>query len=78
MQPTAPLKYASIAFTVLWVGWMVWWSGIQDLANVIILSVCGAVAGYLWYRAMRWSFRWMKLLPRNHVDQGTGAGPSAP
>jgi len=76
MKPTMPLKYCSIAFSVLWVGWMVWWSGIYQPANIIILSVCGAVAGYLWYHAMRWSFRWMKLLPRDGVDPG--AGHSAP
>jgi hypothetical protein len=76
MKPTMPLKYCSIAFAVLWVGWMVWWSGIYQPANIIILSVCGAIAGYLWYRAMRWSFQWMKLLPRDGADPG--AGHSAP
>ena len=40
-------------FAVLWSGWMLWWSGSFEPANIIILSVCGAVAGYLWYRAMR-------------------------
>ena len=72
MKPTMPLKYCSIAFSVLWVGWMIWWSGIYQPANIIILSVCGAVAGYLWYHAMRWSFRWMKLLPRDGADPGAG------
>jgi hypothetical protein len=76
MKPTMPLKYCSIAFAVLWVGWMVWWSGIYQPANIIILSVCGAIAGYLWYRAMRWSLQWMKLLPRDGADPG--AGHSAP
>ena len=70
MKPTVPLKYCSIAFTVLWASWMIWWSGIYHPVNVIILSICGAVAGYLWYRAMRWSFRRMKLLPPEAVDPG--------
>ena len=70
MKPTVPLKYCSIAFTVLWVSWMIWWSGIYHPANIIILSICGAVAGYLWYYAMRWSFRRMKLLPPEGVDSG--------
>jgi hypothetical protein len=69
MRPTIPLKYCAIAFTVLWCGWMVWWSGIYAPANIMILAVCGAVAGYLWYRVMRWSFQWMKLLPRDGADQ---------
>jgi hypothetical protein len=76
MKPTMPLKYCAIAFAVLWVGWMVWWSGIYQPANIVILSVCGAAAGYFWYRAMRWSFQWMKLLPRDGADNG--AGHSAP
>ena len=80
MKPTIPLKYCSIAFAVLWVGWMLWWSGTFTLPNIVILSVCGAAVGYFWYRAMRWSFRWMKLLPQNHSDPGAdpGAGHSAP
>jgi len=46
MKPTVPMKLCSIAFAVLWVSWMVWWSGIYQPANIIILSVGGAAAGY--------------------------------
>ena len=45
-------------------------------ANVVILALCAAAAGYFWYRVMRWSFQWMKLLPRDGAD--SGAGHSAP
>ena len=73
MKPTiSSLKLSAIAFTVLWSGWMLWWGGTYELANLVILSVSGAVAGYFWYRAMRWSFRRMNLLPRDGVDAGTG------
>jgi hypothetical protein len=65
MTPTTPLKLCAIAFTVLWSGWMLWWSGSYDPANVIILAICGSIAGYLWYLAMRWWFRRISLLPRN-------------
>jgi hypothetical protein len=68
MKPTTPLKLSAIAFTVLWCGWMLWWSGTYDRASVIILAICGAVAGYLWYLAMRWWFRRISLLPRNTGD----------
>ena len=37
MKPTVPLKYCSIAFAVLWGGWMLWWSGTFTLANAVIL-----------------------------------------
>ena len=40
---------------------MLWWSGSLERANVIILTICGAAAGYAWYRAMRWQFRRMRL-----------------
>ena len=73
MKPTVPLKYCSIAFAVLWVGSMVWWNEIHQPATIVILSVCGAVAGYFWYLGMRWSFRrwaWCSLtarLPARHA-----------
>ena len=70
MTPTTPLKLSAIAFTVLWSGWMLWSSGSYEPANIIILAVCGSVAGYLWYRIMRWCFRRMHLLPDNGIDPG--------
>ena len=60
----ASLKWGSIAFTVLWTGWMIWWSGDFHAANVIILAICGSVAGYLWYRLMCRQFRRMGMLSR--------------
>ena len=65
MNPITRLKLGSVLFTVLWTGGMVWWSGAYDPANVIILSLCGAVAGYFWYRAMRWQFRLTGMLSRD-------------
>ena len=54
MYPTARLKLSAVVFTVLWVVWMVWWSGSFDRVNVMMLTICGGVAGYAWYRVMRW------------------------
>jgi hypothetical protein len=56
---------SSIAFAVLWTGWMLWWSGSPDRVNVIMLAICGVVVGYAWYRAMRWQFRRRGMLPPN-------------
>ncbi|MGB8605997.1 hypothetical protein [Bradyrhizobium sp.] len=61
MDPATRLKLSAVVFTVLWTGWMLWWSGSLERANVIILTICGAAAGYAWYRAMRWQFRRMRL-----------------
>ena len=63
MNSVARLKLSAVAFTVLWTGWMIWWSGIYDAPNMIILTICGSVAGYAWYRAMRWQFRRKGMLP---------------
>ena len=41
-NPVTSLKWSSIAFAVLWTGWMVWWSGDFAPANIIILTICGA------------------------------------
>jgi len=65
MTPATRLKWSTVIFTVLWTGWMLWWSGSFDRANVIILAICGAVVGYAWYRAMRWHFQRSGMLPRN-------------
>ena len=63
MNPATSLKWSAVAFTVLWTGWMLWWSGIYDAANIIILPICGGIAGYGWYRIMRWQFRRRGMLP---------------
>jgi hypothetical protein len=71
MSSATSLKYSAVVFTVLWTGWMLWWSGSFAWANVIILTVSGIVAGYLWYRAMRWYFQRRGLLPRNQHPAGS-------
>lgn len=65
-NPVNALKWGSIAFAVLWSGWMIWWSGEFDAANIIILTICGVLAGYLWYRLMGWQFRRMGMLAREN------------
>ena len=35
---------------------MLGWSGEYQPANIIILVICGTIAGYLWYLGMRWGF----------------------
>ena len=64
MNPVTPLKLSSIAFALLWTVWMVWWSGEFAVANIVILTACGAMAGWLWFLAMRWYFRRTGLLPK--------------
>ena len=73
MNPTSRLKWSSVAFTVLWTGWMIWWSGDFHAANIIILTICGAIAGYFWFCAMRWQFRRKGMLPRQD-SPGSTAG----
>jgi hypothetical protein len=64
------LKLGAVIFAILWTAWMVCWSGFDDGANVIILSLCGAAAGYGWYHAMRWQFRRTGLLPQDAQRAG--------
>lgn len=66
MDQAKRLKRAAVAFSIFWTGGMVWWSGELHAANIVILSVCGAIGGYLWYLAMQWMF--MHL----NKDRGTG------
>jgi hypothetical protein len=73
INPSTPLKLGAITFAVLWTLAMLWWSGSLDRVNVALLTICGAVAGYLWYVAMRWLFRRARLF----AGEG-GAGSAMP
>jgi hypothetical protein len=48
-----PLPAASVLFAVLWTAGMLWWNAPLDVAETVILVVAGAIAGLLWYFAMR-------------------------
>ncbi len=54
MKPSAHLKLGSVFFAAFWIVAMLRWSGSLEPANVIITTICGAAAGYGWYRLMRW------------------------
>jgi hypothetical protein len=71
MKPTTPLKLSAIAFAVFWTGWMIWSSGSFERVNAVILSIGGALAGYLWYLGMRWWFRRIGLLPHSENPPGS-------
>jgi hypothetical protein len=71
VDPTSQLKWSSVAFTVLWTAGMIWWSGDFAAANIIILTICGAIAGYLWYRAMCWQFRRVGMLSHEGSSRPT-------
>jgi hypothetical protein len=72
MKPATPLKLCSIAFAVLWTGGMLWSSGVIDRANFIILSICGALAGWAWYYAMCWVLQLIQPTPSNDHPVNSG------
>jgi len=72
MDQARRLKLSAVAFTIFWVGGMLWWSGEVHPASIVILSVCGALAGYFWFRAMRWWFQRVRLLTHDGIDSGAG------
>ena len=41
MDQAKRLKPGAIAFTIFWIGAMLWWSGEHHLANIIILTISG-------------------------------------
>jgi hypothetical protein len=47
---------------------MIWWSGSLAPADIIILSICGAAFGYVWYVAMRFALAHMRRSPRAGDD----------
>jgi hypothetical protein len=58
------LKLGAVVFAVLWTLWMLSWIGSLDRVDTVVLSICGAAAGYAWYLAMRRQFRRRSLSPR--------------
>lgn len=68
-RPLLPLRAGAVTLTVLWTAWML--CGSYSSINVVILTLLGTVVGYLWYRAMRWQFERMGMLPRK--DDSSGA-----
>jgi hypothetical protein len=72
MQPTTRLKLASIAFSVLWTCWMVWSTDSFDWAGIVILTVCGILAGVGCYIAMSFAFRLMRPLPTGGKSRARG------
>ncbi|KGT81436.1 hypothetical protein MA20_01410 [Bradyrhizobium japonicum] len=75
-RPLIPLKAGAVTFTVLWTAWMMWWSGSYSSVNLVILTLLGTLVGYFWYRAMRWQFERMGMLPRK--DESSGASKQLP
>ncbi len=66
LKPSTQLKLGSVFFTVFWIVAMLRWSGSLEPANIIITTICGAAAGYGWYRVMRWQ------LSRSFVPERSG------
>jgi hypothetical protein len=71
MDQAKRLKLGAIFFTIFWIGGMLWWSGEYHPANIVILTICGTIAGYLWYLAMRLTFQCLRPLPLSG-DHGAG------
>jgi hypothetical protein len=71
MDQAKRLKLGAIFFTIFWIGAMLWWSGEYHPANIVILTICGTIAGYLWYLAMRLTFQCLRPLPLSG-DHGAG------
>jgi hypothetical protein len=73
MDQAKRLKVGAIFFAVFWILGMLWWSGELHPANIVILTICGAVGGYLWYLAMHWMFQVMHSHPLNS-ERGADSG----
>lgn len=61
MTGTTQLRLASIAFAVVWTGFMWWSSRPLHAGDAVLLAACGALGGICWYfgygRWFRWYFR---------------------
>jgi hypothetical protein len=69
MTAQSRLKLSAAMFAVLWTAGMIWWGGDYATARIVILSIAGALAGFLWYWFMAKWQRWM--LERNGDNQAS-------
>jgi hypothetical protein len=76
LNPFTTLKWGSAALAIFWTGWILWWSGSFETANIVILTICGAAFGVAWYFAMRFAFRHMFRLGADG-NPSTEAPPSS-
>ena len=67
------LKRGAIVAAILWTCWMIWWSGSLAPAGIIILSICGAAFGYVWYVAMRFVLAHMRRATAMMASKGRGS-----
>jgi hypothetical protein len=73
MLPSTDMKICSAAFAVFWIAFVLWWSGSFDRASVMMAALCGSLAGYGWYRAMRRRPPRGRIPPRRRsIDPGQG------
>jgi hypothetical protein len=65
LKPSIQLKLGSVFFAVFWIVAMLRWSGSIEGANIVMTTICGAAAGYGWYRCMRWQVSRSSVLQRS-------------
>ena len=51
---------------------MIWSTDSFDWAGIVILTICGILAGVGWYFAMRFAFQLMRLLPPGGKSRARG------
>jgi hypothetical protein len=54
MNPRIGLKWSAAFFTMFWTAGMLLWSGASNPANIVLTTIAGSIAGYLWYLMMHW------------------------
>jgi Flp pilus assembly protein TadB len=63
MMPSVRLKLGAAFFAVFWTVGMICWGGSCSPASIVITTIAGVLAAYLWYRLMRWQ------MPRGRVPR---------
>lgn len=65
------LKLASLILAALWTGWMIWWLSPMRTAEACMLTIGGALAGFVWYWLYGAWYRWhvaRRLFPRRRMN----------
>ena len=60
MQDRKVIILSAVGYAVLWTEFMIVWTAVHDVNAIVMLALCGAVNGVIWYwlfyKGTRWVF----------------------
>jgi hypothetical protein len=59
MQDRKVIILSAVGYTVLWIVFMIAWTGSRDVSSIGMLTLCGVINGAIWYWLFYKGTRWV-------------------